>query len=331
MIKVSPKMPKTVNGRSRISILDLGSYYSPSDFAAAAQITRSLPPGTNIHQVTQVLVADQIARRRFNRNGSLSTEERLQSILEKLAEAQYFNSLIPEGYRYADFELRLTELNEFHPVEYADDLEELDGNLGRLLADIRNLLWQLIKRAIEDQQRLGTPYGSLVQKVFKKGANACTNGNLSFLAGEVLPDLDARIRSEVQKRVFANTNDSLFERICGRFFGTPQPSEPLALGLAWSSPRSIDVVDGGGNIRSYQRTFQQKTRIDPGQNRVSDESGPAVKRQRQTKPLPYRRDRDGDVIFVDAEDSRSVRSEGSNPTSATSSNSTTASLRAAVD
>ncbi|KAJ3094837.1 hypothetical protein HDU96_001454, partial [Phlyctochytrium bullatum] len=322
--------PRPSHGKYRISLLDLGNRFTPEQFASAARLTNSIPPGTNINRFTQLLVAEEVARRRFNRNGDLSVEELLVSITEQSSEAHYFNNLIPECLRYAEFELRLSDLNEFHPVEYADDLEELNGSIGRLRADIRNQLWQLIKQAIDHRNKAGNPYGSLVLKLFDKGANSCSNGNLSYLAGEVLPDWDATIRSEVQKRVTGKTSDEHFQRVCRRFFDTPQPSEPFALGLSWSIPRSIDVVDGAGNIRSFCRSFIPKTKIDPGHSRVADEPGPSTyKRPRQAKALPYGRDRDGDVIFVDTDDTHSVRSEGSNLTTATATSST-ASLRAAV-
>ncbi|KAJ3086123.1 hypothetical protein HDU96_005068, partial [Phlyctochytrium bullatum] len=115
--------PKVANGRNRLSLLDLGDHYSSTDFAVAARIAEAIPRGANVHQVTQILLADQIARRRFKRTDDLSNEERLLSIKDKLLEALHYNGLIPEGYRYPDFELDLAALNEFHPAEYADDLE----------------------------------------------------------------------------------------------------------------------------------------------------------------------------------------------------------------
>ncbi|KAJ3089824.1 hypothetical protein HDU96_003611, partial [Phlyctochytrium bullatum] len=155
-----------------------------------------------------------------------------------------------------------------------------------------------------------------------------------FLAGEVLPQLDATIRADVQKRTRGSVSDAAFARICHRNFEPPQPSEPLVPGLVWCPPRSIDVVDGDGNIRTYCRDFTHRTRVNLGRNAARDEraTGPAPKRLRRAKPLPHSRkvDRDGDVIFVDADDDRSVRSEESNLTTNTDP-STTASLRAAVN
>ncbi|KAJ3095558.1 hypothetical protein HDU96_001132 [Phlyctochytrium bullatum] len=340
-------VPKSTSRSRPLSLLEAFRLYPREEFAQGLELARLIKRGDNLFAARQVFAADSAGRSR--RRDDLTASE-IQQLLKEIGQLlrrfEKYNQLLKDEYQFAPiiFVPRQLANREREPDVYDRQLQDCAAFAKRIVADARNHLFQLITKGFHlFRDRL---HGSFLD-TYQRDASRLSDVDLEALGEEIIPRLTFHERYLVQVATRGNVSYDTFNDACRRYFAPPLPSQASCLGFIWKPHAALVLRDGDGDERTYLRKPISGATLAP-----APKDGPASRRRRRrgpkgeryinsdpecdSPPPPPSRTFDGDYPAhrnprVDADGDITLPDVDDGLRSVVSVNSSTASLRAAVN